>query len=64
MALLEVIADAASVKVAGDGKRISYSAKTPIPALGTLKVSLKRKKSGDYKLVAKGCAILALAWRR
>jgi hypothetical protein len=54
MALLEVIADAASVKVAGDGKRISYSAKTPIPALGTLKVSLKRKKSGDYKLVAKG----------
>lgn len=54
MELLEVAADAASVKVTGDGKRISYAAKAPIPALGQLNVSLKRQKSGAYKLVVKG----------
>jgi len=54
MAMLAVTATAADVKVAGGGKKLSFKAKSPIPEIGSLSVSLKRAKSGDYKLVAKG----------
>jgi hypothetical protein len=54
MALLEVVADAASVKVTGGGKRISYKAKAPTAEIGNVSVSLKQQASGDYKLVVKG----------
>jgi DNA-binding beta-propeller fold protein YncE len=54
MDFIEVAADAADVKVKGDGKKIKYKAKDPTPEIGKIKVSLKRRKSGDYKLVASG----------
>jgi hypothetical protein len=54
MSMLEVDADPASVVVKRGGKKIKYKAKNPIPELGKVAVSLKRTKSGDYKLVASG----------
>jgi hypothetical protein len=58
-----VVADAASVKASGDGKRISYKAKAPTPEIGSLSVSMKRQGSGDYKLVVKGKKVDATVLR-
>jgi len=54
MAMLEVAAGPGAVAVKGDGKKIKYKAKNPIPQLGKVSVKLRRTKTGDYKLVAAG----------
>ncbi|HWP65006.1 MAG TPA: hypothetical protein VNO26_03720 [Candidatus Limnocylindria bacterium] len=63
MAMLAVAADAASVKVAGDGKRIAYKAKAPVPEIGSISVSLKQQRSGSYKVVVKGKKVDASSLR-
>jgi hypothetical protein len=50
MVMIELIAPAAEVKAKGGGKRFKFKSKTD---QGKINVSLKRTKSGDYKLVAK-----------
>ena len=47
-------ADPAAVSVKGDGKKVKYKAKSPIPEVGKVSIGLKRTKTGDYKLVATG----------
>jgi hypothetical protein len=50
MVMIELTAPAAEVKAKGGGKRFKYKAKTE---QGKVNLTLKRTKSGDYKLVAK-----------
>jgi hypothetical protein len=50
MVLIELVAPAAEVKAKGGGKRFKYKAKTD---QGKINLSLKRTKSGDYKVVGK-----------